>query len=327
MPSPLLVTTLFWTRVSSPPFSSIPLASLSLKVLLRMMVRMPPLPMAFRKPSPVGDGFLNAIGSGGMRTIIRNSTFSDNDARGIELNGGEDSLVQNNVITNNGDGLLVSYEDRYVIQGNTLSGNAGAQILILDMTGGMSGSIIQNNITSGSDGIVVDASPGVAPAATIDIGLSVENRNVFRGTIAAPTEQHLRNLSNADIDAIYNDWDAYSPAAIEGVICHDGEAGCGGGEVDFEPYVDTPSPLPTATGTPTVTVTPGAATPTATATPTGPTGDVETVALVAGWNPVAWTGTNATPIANTAGATAPAGILVAIWQFEGGFWLGYSPQF
>jgi pseudouridine-5'-phosphate glycosidase len=62
-------------------------------------------------------------------------------------------------------------------------------------------------------------------------------------------------------------------------------------------------------------------------TPTGTTGEVETVALVAGCNPVAWTGTNATPIATIAGATAPAGILVAIWQFEGGIWLGYSPQF
>ena len=274
-----------------------------------------------------GDGFLDPIGGGDMRIIIRNSTFTDNDTRGIELNGGEDSLVQNNVITNNGDGLFLSYEDRFVVQGNTFSGNAGAQIRIDDMTGGMSGSIIQNNIISGSDGIVVAASPDVDPAATIDIGLSVENRNVFRGTIAAPAEQHVRNLSNADIDAIYNDWDAYSPAAIEGVICHDGEAGCGGGFVDFEPFIDTPSPLPTATGTPTVTVTPGEATPTATVTPTGTTGDVETVALVAGCNPVAWTGTNATPIANIAGATAPAGILVAIWQFEGGVWLGYSPQF
>ena len=50
-------------------------------------------------------------------------------------------------------------------------------------------------------------------------------------------------------------------------------------------------------------------------------------ALVAGCNPTAWTGTNATPIATIAGAVSPAGILVALWQFEGGVWLGYSPEF
>jgi CSLREA domain-containing protein len=271
------------------------------------------------------DGFWNS-GGGGQRNTIRNSTFTGNGAVGIGFAGGVDDVVRDCVITGNGaSGLAVINDDNFLAQGNTFSGNTNAQIGISSMLAGQHMSIIQNTITSGSDGIVVEA--GVNATANIDIGLSVENRNVFRGTIAAPAEQHLRNLSPADIDAIYNDWDAYSPAAIEGVICHDGEAGCGAGVVDFEPYVDTPSPLPTATGTPTVTVTPGEATATATVTPTGTTGDVETVALVAGCNPVAWTGANATPISTIANATSPAGILVAIWQFEGGVWLGYSPQF
>jgi CSLREA domain-containing protein len=274
------------------------------------------------------DGFDNSPGGGGQRNTIRNSTFTTNTGNGVDFNGGQDDTVLNNAITDNGDaavdnGLEITNEDNLLIQGNTFSGNFNAQILIATLPAGQHISIIQNTITSGSDGIAILG--GVAAAANIDIGLSVENRNVFRGTIAAPAEQHLRNLSPADIDAIYNDWDAYSPAAIEGVICHDGDAGCGPGVVDFEPFINTPSPLPTVTPTPTVTVTPGEATVTPTAT-TGP-GAVETVALVAGCNPVAWTGTNATPIATIAGAVSPAGILVAIWQFEGGVWLGYSPQF
>jgi CSLREA domain-containing protein len=276
----------------------------------------------------IGDGFDNGPGGGGQRNTISNSTFTANDGNGIDFNGGQDNTVRDSTITDNGDavgdyGLQLTNEDGFVIQGNTFSGNFDAQIDVGGLLAGQHVTISQNTITSGSDGILI-AAPVVA-TANIDIGLSVGNRNVFRGTIAAPAEQHLRNLSAADIDAIYNDWDAYSPAAIEGVICHDGDAGCGPGIVDFEPFIDTPMPLPTVTPTPTVTVTPGEPTVTPTAT-TGP-GAVETVALVAGCNPVAWTGPNATPIATIAGATAPAGILVAIWQFEGGIWLGYSPQF
>jgi CSLREA domain-containing protein len=276
------------------------------------------------------DGFDNSGGGGGKRNTIQNSTFTGNAGVGIDFNGGEDNVVRDNVITNNGDnivddGLEVSNEDNFLIQGNTFSGNFNAQIDIAGMLAGQNLSIIQNTITSGSDGIVIGAA--VNATAAIDIGLSVPNRNVFRGTIAAPAEQHLRNLSPANINAIYNDWDAYSPAAIEGVICHNVDPGCGPGIVDFDPFIDTPSPLPTATGTPTVTETPGAETATPTVTVTVTPGGVETVALVAGCNPVAWTGTNATPISNIASAVSPADILVALWQFEGGVWLGYSPQF
>ena len=54
---------------------------------------------------------------------------------------------------------------------------------------------------------------------------------------------------------------------------------------------------------------------------------METLPLIAGCNPLAWTGTDNTPIATIAGAVSPAGILVALWQFNNGTWLGYSPQF
>ena len=274
-------------------------------------------------------GVYYAIGSGGDRNTIRNCTLTANRDNGVVLNGGKDDVVRDSVITNNGDaagdsGIEANWEVNLLIQGNTFSGNSDAQFLIDDL-GTQQVTIIQNTITSGSDGIVIGA--GVNAAASIDIGLSVANRNVFRGAIVAPAEQHLRNLSPANINAIYNDWDAYNPAAIEGVVCHDGDAGCGPGVVDFEPFVDTPSPLPTVTATPTVTETPGAATETPTVTPTGAPGGVETVPIIAGCNPLAWTGTDATPIATVASAVAPSGILVALWEFEGGVWMGYSPQF
>ena len=187
-------------------------------------------------------------------------------------------------------------------------------------------SIIQNTITSGSDGIVIGAA--VDAAAHIDIGLSVDNRNVFRGAIAAPAEQYLRDLSAVNINAIYNDWNAYTAAAIEGVICHHTDPGCGPGVVNFDPFIDTPSPLATATPTSTPTQTPGGATETPTVTPTPTPGGVEAVALIAGCNPVAWTGSDGTPIATIAGAVSPSGILVALWNLSlAGVWQGYSPQF
>jgi hypothetical protein len=278
------------------------------------------------------DGFDNSGGGGGQRNTIRNSTFTANSGNGIDFNGGSNDVVMNNVITNNGDaavdnGLEVSNEDDFVIQGNTFSGNFNAQIMIAGLLAGQRVSIVQNSITSGSDGI--DIGGAVAATAAIDIGLSVDNRNVFRGAIAAPAEQHLRNLSPANINAIYNDWDAYNPAAIEGVICHDGDPACGPGVVDFDPFINTPSPLPTITPTPTVTETPGTPTETPTGTPgaSGTPGATESLALIAGCNPLAWTGTDATPIATVDGAVSPAGILVALWQFANGTWLGYSPQF
>jgi len=275
-------------------------------------------------------GVFYAVGSGGERNIIRNCTLTANRDNGVVLNGGKDDVVRDSVITNNGDvagdsGIEANWEVDLLIQGNTFSGNSDAQILIGNLGVNRRVTIIQNTITSGSDGIVVSAA--VNATAAIDIGLSVANRNVFRGAIAAPAEQHLRNLSAANINAIYNDWDAYSPAGIEGVICHDGDAGCGPGVVDFDPFIDTPSPLPTATPLATATETPGGATATPTVTPTATPGGVETLALLASCNPLAWTGSDNTPIADIDGAVSPPDILVALWSLEGGVWLGYSPQF
>jgi hypothetical protein len=273
------------------------------------------------------DGFDNSPGGGGKRNTIRGSTFTANGGSGIDFNGGEDDELHDSVITNNGDvagdnGLEIANDDDFLIQGNTFSGNFDAQIMIDDMAAGQHLSIVQNSITSGSDGVVIGAP--VDLTAAIDIGLSDSNRNVFRGAIAAPAEQHLRNLSAANVNAIYNDWDAYSPAAIEGVICHKAEAGCGTGIVDFEPFVDVPSPLPTATPLATATQTPGGATATPTVTPTGTPGGVQTVGLIAGCNPEAWTGSDNTPVATIGSAVSPASVLISIWAFQAGTWLGYS---
>jgi hypothetical protein len=53
----------------------------------------------------------------------------------------------------------------------------------------------------------------------------------------------------------------------------------------------------------------------------------EVVALVAGCNPVAITYPDATPIETIASAVSPPEILISIWEFDMGVWLGYSPQF
>jgi hypothetical protein len=56
-------------------------------------------------------------------------------------------------------------------------------------------------------------------------------------------------------------------------------------------------------------------------------GESETIALVAGCNPVAVTYPDSTPIGTIADAVSPPGILISIWEFDMGLWLGYSPQF
>ena len=276
------------------------------------------------------DGFDNSGGGGGQRNTIRNSTFTANGSNGIDFNGGADNTVRDNVITNNGNnGLEVSNEAGFLIQGNTFAGNGNAQMWVGGMNAGQHMSIVRNAITSASDGIVINNSPAVDPTANIDIGLSVANRNVFRGTLT-PADQHLRNLSAANINAIFNDWNNYDLVGIEAVVCHNVDAGCGPGIVDFDPFINAPMPLETPTPVATATDTPGppTETPTVTATPEGGLpGDVETLGLIAGCNPMAWTGVDATPIGTIAGAVAPPDILVALWASQAGMWTGFSPEF
>jgi len=96
----------------------------------------------------------------------------------------------------------------------------------------------------------------------------------------------------------------------------DAQITCGaGGAV---PTAVGPSPTP---GGPAPT--PGG--PVATPTPLPP--GYEAVDLTGGCNPVTTTYPNATPIQTIAGAVGPAGNLEALWEFEGGVWLGYSPAY
>jgi hypothetical protein len=49
--------------------------------------------------------------------------------------------------------------------------------------------------------------------------------------------------------------------------------------------------------------------------------------LIAGCNPLATTYPDGTTVQTLTAATAPPGILTAIWKFEAGVWLAYSPEF
>jgi parallel beta-helix repeat protein len=278
------------------------------------------------------------IGTTGVRAtaatddlMLEAVTVRDFTGNGIEFLGGENSALRDSAVTDNDDnGLRVTNTDDLVVQGNTFSGNSDAQILVDALLSGQDLLIIQNTIVSGSNGIVIGAS--VNAGANIDIGLSYDNRNVFRGTLGVG-EYHLIDLAATDIDAEYNDWHNYDTTGIEGVICHDADtdpncpAGTGPGIVDFEPFITTESPLPTATPLATVTPTTSPATATPTETPTATPGGVQTVPLTAGCNPVAWTGSDNTPVATIGSAVSPAGIVVSVWELEAGVWAGYSPLY
>jgi hypothetical protein len=100
-----------------------------------------------------------------------------------------------------------------------------------------------------------------------------------------------------------------------------------------EPYVLTPGATATP-GPPAATATPGP--PAATATPQGPTPtpaptpppeSAEVMDLIAGCNPITTTYPDGTTVQTLTAATAPAGILDAIWKFDAGVWRAYSPEF
>jgi hypothetical protein len=67
--------------------------------------------------------------------------------------------------------------------------------------------------------------------------------------------------------------------------------------------------------------------PTPTPAPTPPPEQSDWVELAAVCNPVTTTYPDGTTVQTLAAAIAPPETLVAMWKFEGGFWLGYSPEF
>ncbi len=99
-------------------------------------------------------------------------------------------------------------------------------------------------------------------------------------------------------------------------------------------YTPPSGETPVATATPAATATSGP--PAATATPQGPTPtpaptpppeSAEVMNLIAGCNPLATTYPDGTTVQTLTAATAPAGILDAIWRFDAGVWRAYSPEF
>jgi hypothetical protein len=82
---------------------------------------------------------------------------------------------------------------------------------------------------------------------------------------------------------------------------------------------------PVPTSTPITGPSPTPVGPVATPMPLPP--GYEAVDLAAGCNPVATTYPDATPIETIAAAVGPAGNLDALWEFEAGVWLGYSPAY
>jgi hypothetical protein len=91
------------------------------------------------------------------------------------------------------------------------------------------------------------------------------------------------------------------------------------GSVTIGRSADTPVPTATPVGT-----SPG---PLSTATPSPIPPGYEALPLVPGCAPVANTYPEATPVGRIASGVSPPGILDALWEFEAGAWLGYSPRF
>jgi hypothetical protein len=51
------------------------------------------------------------------------------------------------------------------------------------------------------------------------------------------------------------------------------------------------------------------------------------MSLIAACNPLTTTYPDGTTVQTLTSAVSPAGILEAIWKFDGGAWRGYSPEF
>jgi hypothetical protein len=98
---------------------------------------------------------------------------------------------------------------------------------------------------------------------------------------------------------------------------------------DYTPLALTETPVstpgPTATSVPLASPTPTGPTPTP--APTPPPEQSDWVELAAVCNPTASTYPDGTTVQTLAAAISPPDILTAMWAFQGGLWLGYSPLY
>jgi hypothetical protein len=97
------------------------------------------------------------------------------------------------------------------------------------------------------------------------------------------------------------------------------------GETPLATATTAPPAATATTGPPAATATPQGPTPTP--APTPPPESAEVMDLIAGCNPLATTYPDGTTVQTLTAATAPAGILQAIWKFDAGVWRAYSPEF
>jgi hypothetical protein len=111
-----------------------------------------------------------------------------------------------------------------------------------------------------------------------------------------------------------------NPTVAVAVPCVDGAVSVGGAPVATSTPVVTPGTTPAVTPE----TTPGA---TPTPAPTPPPGQAQSVDLAAVCNPIASTYPDGTTVQTLAAAISPPDILSAMWAFQGGLWLGYSPAY
>jgi hypothetical protein len=134
------------------------------------------------------------------------------------------------------------------------------------------------------------------------------------GTSALTLAQVLLN------DSVATELGTCNPTVVSPVPCVDGSVSVGGAPVATSTPVVPPGTTPAVTPA----TTPGA---TPTPAPTPPPGQAQSVELAAGCNPVASTYPNGTTVQTLAAAISPPDILNAMWAFQGGLWLGYSPAY
>ncbi len=159
---------------------------------------------------------------------------------------------------------------------------------------------------------VVDAATN-AVVQTVDVGESP------RGVAATPANGrvYVANAGSNDVSVI----DGATNNVVDTVEVGDGPLSPGAEHVSYQIYV-------TNAGSGTVSVIEDLPEAPPEPEPEPLPGDTEDISLQGDTcNPVSSTYPDGTDIAVIAGAVAPPDMLDSLWQFEGGLWTGYSPDF
>jgi parallel beta-helix repeat protein len=135
------------------------------------------------------NGDQSVGGNGLIRNIVVDgNTIYDNGQNGINLDGVQDSLFQNNLVYGNGHHALRDYQidgaagaARLRIVNNTLIADAGWAVKLSEDAGGH---VIFNNILAGSDG-----------SLSVGTGNLVSDRNVVVGSFSSDNESTTMSLA------------------------------------------------------------------------------------------------------------------------------------